>query len=320
MSIQSTIQESLQDVQETIQDVTVSIQDEIASKAVRKSTLKSIKEKKKARLKQLKADYENEVQEINIQYAEDPERLKAKYAAAEYARTEKARNRAERKIAIEKKVLELEKIERRLTLGEDIAASILQGIGMALFIAATAILCALGIKEDMDYKILTLTCYALFGSFMILMYLFSCLHHAIRSFTAKQVFNRLAHITAFLNIGFAYTAYSITKIQGIAGWVLFGIVWMLSLVGVIFYAIGGQKHKKLNTVLYTIAGFSGFALAKNLYMALSVKSFTMLMFAAGFYVFGIIFYNLRKIKFMTFVGNCFLLAGSIYLFFSLFFL
>ncbi len=39
-------------IQESIQDVTVSIQDEIASKAVRKSTLKSIKEKKKSPVSQ----------------------------------------------------------------------------------------------------------------------------------------------------------------------------------------------------------------------------------------------------------------------------
>ena len=65
----------------------MSRQDEIAEKAVRKSTLKSLKTKKHSRLKQLKKDYENAVQQIHIQYAEDPERLKAKYAAAEYAKT-----------------------------------------------------------------------------------------------------------------------------------------------------------------------------------------------------------------------------------------
>jgi hemolysin III len=70
-------------IQESIQDVTVSIQDEIASKAVRKSTLKSIKEKKKSRLKQLKIDYEKAVQDVHLQYAENPERLKAECAAAE---------------------------------------------------------------------------------------------------------------------------------------------------------------------------------------------------------------------------------------------
>ena len=52
----------------------MSRQDDIAEKAVRKSTLKSLKTKKRSRLKQLKLDYENAVQQVNIQYAEDPER------------------------------------------------------------------------------------------------------------------------------------------------------------------------------------------------------------------------------------------------------
>ena len=64
----------------------MSRQDEIAEKAVRKSTLKSLQKKKRSRLKQLKIDYENAVQQVQIQYAEDPERLKAKYAAEEYAK------------------------------------------------------------------------------------------------------------------------------------------------------------------------------------------------------------------------------------------
>ena len=47
----------------------MSRQDEIAEKAVRKSTLKSLQKKKRSRLKQLKIDYENAVQQIHIQDA-----------------------------------------------------------------------------------------------------------------------------------------------------------------------------------------------------------------------------------------------------------
>ena len=309
-------------IQESIKDVTVSIQDEIASKGVRKSTLKSIKEKKKSRLKQLKMDYEKAVQDVHLQYAQNPDRLKAKYAAAEYARTEKAKKRAERRIASENKALELAQLQRRLTLGEEIASAIIQGIGVMIFIAVTAVLDTLGLRNiaDSEYKVLTIACYSLFGAFMILMYLFNCLEHAITAFTAKQDFHRFTHITVFFSIGFAYTVYTITKIQGVEGWILFGIVWGLVLVGVLFYAIAGQKHRKLNTALYIIAGFSGLALIPRLYSNLPGTCFTMLMLAAGFYLVGIIFYNLRKIKYMHFVSNCFMLAGSIYLFFSLFFI
>lgn len=303
-----------------IKEVIMARQDEIAEKAVRKSTLKSLKEKKRSRIRQLKADYDKTIQEINIQYSEDPERLKAKYAAAEYAKNERAKKRAEKRIANEQKIIELEKKSRRLTTGEEIGSSIVQGIGAALFIAGTAILDTLGIKEGMDFKSLTIVCYSLFGASMILMYLFSLLQHALTNINAKQVFNRLSHAWTFLIIGFGYTAYTITKIQGVAGWILFGIVWALVLIGILFYAIAGQKYEKLNTVLYIIAGFSGLVLAKNLFEVLSAKSFAMLVLGGIFYLIGIIFYNLKKIKLMHLFGNIIMLFGSVYIFFSLFFI
>ena len=311
---------SIKNVQNAVQDVQESIQDEIASKAVRKSTLKSIKQKKKYRLKKLKEDYEAEIREINIQYSKDPERLKAKYAAAEYARNEKARARAERRIAAEQKELEFAQNERSLTTNEEIASSIVQGIGVALFIAATAILDTLGIRNGMDFRNLTIIFNTLFGVSMILMYLSSCLQHAFTAIVPKLIFNRLSHTFVFLNIGFAYTTYTITKIQGMLGWIMFGIVWGFAVVGILFYAIAGKRHQKLNTVLYSLAAVSLFAMIKVLYDVLSTECFAMLMCAAGFYIAGFIFYNLKKVKFMHFVGNLFMLIASIYLFFSLFFI
>lgn len=307
-------------IQESIHDISDTIGDEIASKAVRKSTLKSLKVKKASRLKQLKADYEKSVQEINIQYAKDPERLKAKYAAAQYARTEKAKKRAEKRIARAQELIAIEEKTRRLTIPEEIASSIVQGIGVGLFIAATAILDTIAIARTMEYVSVTTVFYSLFGAAMILMYLFSLLHHAIPNITAKGVFDRLSHIWAFLSIGFGYTAYLVTKIQGVAGWVLFGVVWGLVTIGILFYAIAGKKYQRVNFVLYVLAGFSGLVVAKPLFDVLSRVSFSMLILAAVFYIIGIIFYNLRKVKYMHLVGNIMMLAGSVYMFFSLFFI
>ena len=298
----------------------MSRQDDVAEKAIRKSTLKSIKEKKHYRLVQLKEDYEKQVREINIQYADDPERLKAKYAADDYAKTEKAKRKAEKKIASEKKRNELFNKSRRLTMGEEIASSVVQGIGVCLFIAATAILDTIAIGKANTYITTTTVFYSLFGAAMILMYIFSLLQHALTNVTAKLVFNRLSHVWTFLVIGFCYSAYTITKLQNTAGWILFGIVWGLVLIGILFYSIAGRRYEKLNTVLYVIAGFSCLVLVKNLYEVLSVKSFAMLMCGAGFFVPAIIFYNLRKVKYMHLIGNILLLIGSTYIFFSLFYI
>lgn len=298
----------------------MSRQDEIAEKAVRKSTLKSLEKKKRSRLKQLKIDYEKAVQQVHIQYAEDPERLKAKYAAAEYAKSEKAKKRAEKRMATEKRIIELSKNSRRLTVAEEISSSIIQGIGVALFIAATAILDTLAVSKLESFVNITTICYSLFGGAMILMYLCSVLQHALTNITAKIVFSRLSHVFSFLIIGFGYSAYTITKIQGRIGWILFGIVWGLVIIGAILYAVAGQKLEKLNIALYIIAGFSGLVVAKNLFEVLSAKSFSMLVLGAVFYLIGIIFYNLKKIKFMHLLSNIIMLFGSVYIFFSLFFL
>jgi hemolysin III len=314
------IPKSIKEVQESIQDVQETIQDEIASKAKRKSTLKSLKLKKKFRLRKLRLDYENEVREIHIQYSRNPERLKAKYAADNYARSEKKKARAQRRIEQEQRAIEYLEKERPLTTHEEIASAIVQGLGVALFIAALAILDTLGVRDGMAYKSLTVVCFTLFSAFMILMYLFSCLHHAITAMVPKLVFERLSHVFTFLCMGFSYTTFTITKIQGLAGWILFGYVWGVSAIGVLFYAISGRKHLKLNKVLYALAGVSLYTMTGTLYSVLSTQSFAMLICAAAFYTIGFLFYNLRKYRFMHFVGNCFFLAANIYMFFALFFI
>lgn len=300
----------------------MSRKDEIAAKAIRKTTLKSLKEKKRSRLRTLKAEYEKQVQAIHIEYSEDPERLKAKYAADDLQKSEKKRIKAEKKVESAKKIIEIEKNTRRLTTGEEIASSIVQGIGVGIFIAVTAILDTLAIKrlEADPYREITIVFYSLFGAFMIFMYIFSLLQHALTNLVGKRVFNRLSHVSAFLIIGFAYSAYTITKIQGVAGWILFGCVWAISLIGILFYSISGTKHEKLNRVLYVIAGFSGIFVAKTLHDKLTTISFTMIILAAVFYLLGIVFYSMKKIKYMHFIGNILFLFGSIYLFFSLFYI
>lgn len=298
----------------------MSRQDKIAEKAKRKTTLRCLKEKKESRLHQLKQEYEKNVREISIEYAKDPERLKAKYAAVDFSKSEKARRRSERKIEAAKKKIEFAEKQRIFTLGEEISSSIIQGIGFALFIAGISILDTLGITEGMDFRSLTIVCYSLFGSCMILMYLFSLLSHALTNITAKDVFSRLTHVFSYLIIGFAYTAYTITKIQGVRGWILFGIVWALVFTGILLYSIGGIKMEKACLVLYVVSGSIGLIFAKELFEVLSPISFTMLILAGVFYIGGTVFYYLRKIKFMHLVGNIIFLAGSIFLFFSLFYI
>ncbi len=297
----------------------MSHQDEVAAKAVRKSTLASLKVKKQARLRKLKDDYEAEVRKVNIEYAKEPERLKAKYAADEYAKTERAKRRAAKRVANEQKAIDMVNSLRPYSLAEDIASAIIQGLGAAMAVVVLVLFEAIVVESLTDYKNLSIVIYTILGSTTISMYIFSVLSHSLRNYIAKEVFKRLSHCFSFVMIGMAYTAYTLTKIQGVFGWILFGFVVGVALVGCVLYAVFGTRFEKGIIPFYVISGWAGLVAAKVLYSVLSADSFRTLVIAGVLYVIALIFYSLRKIKWMHFIGNCVMLIGSICLFMSIIF-
>ncbi len=302
-------------------------EDEIAANAKRASTLKSLKLKKLLRLRQLKDDYQSKVREINIQYAEDPERLKAKYAADDYAKNEKAKARAARRIEKEHKRLNIENKLRPYTLGEEIFSAVVQGIGAALFIAATALLDVFAItRVPASYNATKVYfgLYTAFGLAMILNYVMSTLHHALPE-AAKEAFRRLCRIFIYLVIGTAFTLYSFTGVKGeevslVFGIVLNSIIAAICVVGIFLTAIGGKKMEIVNVVFFVILGWSGLFICAQLFHVITPQSFSMLIVSGVTFTLGLIFIGIRKVKFMHAIGNLIILAASILLFFSFFFM
>ncbi len=64
-----------------------------------------------------------------------------------------------------------------------------------------------------------------------LLYLMSCLYHALESQSREKVFRVFDHCTIFLLIAGTYTPYTLVTLRGPAGWVMFGIVWAVAITG-----------------------------------------------------------------------------------------
>ena len=299
-------------------------EDEVAAKAVRLSTLRSLKLKKRLRIRQIKEDAEAKIREINIQYAEDPERLRAKYAADDYARTEKAKKRAERRIEKERRHLAQERKLRKYTVGEEIFSSIVQGIGACLFIAATVLLDvrASGSAPE-EVRAFYTALYSCFGGVMVLNYLTSVLHHALTHTSAKEVFKRLTRICIYLIFICAFMIYSFTAVNHGAvsltyGVVLTGIAVVISLVGIFMYAIAGSRLEVVNIVFNAVLGWTGLFICTRLYHAITPESFRMLIISGILFTAGLVFCSIRKVKFMHAIGDLVVLSASVYMFFSFF--
>jgi len=295
-------------------------EDTVANRAVRRSTLKSLRAKKRERIRQIKQNYDEELREVNIQYARDPERLRAKYAAGDYARSERAQKRAERQIELENRRVERENNERQFSAAEEITSSILQGIGALLSVAATAILVYRAVTHaPVDVRPIYVSTFACSSGIMVLTYIMSTLHHALVPVTAKEVFNRLTHAFIFLVLGSVYTSFTLTVLCGVTGWILFGIVWGAAVIGIVLYSIWGSELSVVNIILYLTIGWAGMVLARRLYHVLPPESFGFLVSCGLTYSVGCVFIMLKNVKFMHVIANAIMLIGTVYLFIAMFF-
>ena len=210
-------------------------------------------------------------------------------------------------------------IIKRYTTGEEIINAITHGIGTLLSIAGLVLLIIRAVYYAPDeYRARCIVGFTIFGSSLIILYLFSTLYHALPLGT-KKVFGIFDHCSIYILIAGTYTAYCLTALRGAVGWSIFGIIWGLAVVGIVLYAIFGSRVRVLSVVTYIPMGWLIIFATKPLREQLSLLSFRFLILGGVLYTVGCIFYAMKKIKWMHGVWHLFVLAGSIMHFFSIYY-
>ena len=137
------------------------------------------------------------------------------------------------------------------SLGEELFNSISHGIGAALSIAALVLMT---VKANGALKI---TCVTIFGSTMILLYLISCIYHALsKNIKGKKVFRVLDHDSVYLLVFGTYIPVALIGVGNVLGWILFSIVALSTTLGIIFTSINIEKYQILSVILHLINGWS----------------------------------------------------------------
>lgn len=155
---------------------------------------------------------------------------------------------------------------------------------------------------------------------LVLLYSMSGTYHILYTGNLKKIFKILDHSAIYILIAGSYTPYLLGFFDGKIKWILFFIQWGITLIGIIFKVFFIGKFKIFSTLIYLFMGWMiifVFDDLKNLISPLSLK----LLIAGGIsYSIGIIFYAMKKIKFMHGVWHLFVLAGSIFNYFSVYFI
>ncbi len=201
------------------------------------------------------------------------------------------------------------------SLGEEITNAILHGIGALLAIAALVLCVVFSAIHHNPYAVVS-SC--LYGSTLIILYTMSCLYHSLKVNNAKRVFRIIDHCSIFLLIAGTYTPLTLVSLNGPIGWTLFGIIWGVSILGIILNAIDLNKYKVISMILYIMMGWAIIFTFPRLLKVIDMAGIYLLVAGGIVYTIGAIFYGVgKKIKYMHSVFHFFVLAGSILHFFAI---
>lgn len=205
----------------------------------------------------------------------------------------------------------------RYTLGEELINSISHGVGAGLGITAL-VLCIVKSCSPLDgYK---LASSIVFGLTTTLLYLMSCLYHALKVNRAKRVFRVIDHCTIYLLIAGTYTPYTLNTLRGVTGWVLFGIVWGVGILGIVLNAVSLKKYAKLSVACYIALGWVVIFASKELIASLDRGGLWLLLAGGIAYTVGAVLYGIgAKKRYFHSVFHFFCLIGTALHFFSIYF-
>lgn len=149
-----------------------------------------------------------------------------------------------------------------------------------------------------------------FGCGGLLMFATSALYHAVRRPSVKAVLRRLDHSAIYLLIAGTYTPFTIGVVHGPLGWSLFGIVWVLAIVGVIVKLTGAMLRMRwVSTLIYVVMGWMGLVACQQLWNNLTPMQFWWLVAGGLCYTAGVPFYLWKSRPYAHVVWHLFVLGG-----------
>ncbi|MFA7542929.1 MAG: hemolysin III family protein [Candidatus Cloacimonadaceae bacterium] len=200
------------------------------------------------------------------------------------------------------------------SLKEELANAITHGIGAGLAIAALVILVVFAAKINDTWKVVS---FSIYGATMIILFLSSTLYHSFPQPYLKRFFRILDHSSIFLLIAGTYTPVTIGSMRGGWGWALFGVIWGLTILGIILKIFAMNRFKWLSSAVYLLMGWIIVIAIKPL-LNVVPTSFIIWMVAGGLaYSLGIIFYSAKKLCFHHAIWHLFVLGGAICHFFGM---
>lgn len=203
-----------------------------------------------------------------------------------------------------------------LSFKEELANSITHGLGLALSVAGLVVLIVFAALRGNAWHVVSCS---VFGATLVLLYSASMVYHIVRSPRAKRIWKILDHSSIYLLIAGTYTPFMLVNLRGGWGWTLFGLVWGLALLGILFKVFFVDRFVIASTVVYLAMGWIMVIAVKPLLASVAGGGILLLLAGGLAYSLGVVFFAWGKLPFNHAVWHLFVLAGSICHYFAVLF-
>lgn len=204
------------------------------------------------------------------------------------------------------------------TKGEEIFNMVSHIVGGGFGVIALVVCVAVAAVHGSVWGIISSIIY---GVSLILLYTMSSVYHGLRPNMGKKVMQVLDHCTIYFLIAGTYTPVALCAIRPQFpgwGWTIFGIVWGVSVVAVVFTAIDLKKYAKFSMACYIGLGWCVVLAVKPTIQSVPVGGLLWLLIGGIAYTVGAVLYGLgSKHRYMHSVFHLFVLLGSICHFISI---
>ncbi len=207
-----------------------------------------------------------------------------------------------------RRAMKPKRVVHEYSVGEEVANSIIHGIGVLLSIVGLTILVVFGSMSHDGWKLASGIVY---GVSLVLEYTASTLYHSLPWEKAKHVFKIFDHCGIYLLIAGTYTPFTLVTLRDQGGWKLFVLVWLIAVVGISVESFWVYRPRWVSALTYLAMGWLVVLAIKPLTAALPAAGLWLLVAGGLAYTLGTIFYVLKTVPYMHAVWHLFVLAGSV---------
>jgi len=175
------------------------------------------------------------------------------------------------------------------------------------------------VYANIEGNIWHIVSFSIYGSSLLILYLASTLYHGAKNPELKQKLNVFDHAAIYVLIAGTYTPFALVTLNGFWGWLIFGIVWGIALIGLVLKLFYTGRFRKISTLAYVLMGWVVIIAIKPLINNLSGDGLFWLFIGGVFYTVGAVFYLLKKLPYSHGIFHVFVLLGSLSHFFAVFY-